>query len=213
MNKQLLTGMTIVGVAASAGVAYEAVSAIHSASAESAPASSAPVQPVSRTIVYQVGAAGQVTVNVAGGTLTVNGSAATTGWSVVAASATGAHAEVQFTDGVQLVTFTADLVGDNVAVSVTNTEAPGATTVAGQPINVVVISDSNTPTPTPAPTPAATSPAAPGSTSAPTSTTTAHSTTTTTKPAPAATTAPSSAGGQHNGGEHESGEHESGEDD
>ena len=59
MNKQLLTGLTIVGVAASAGAAYEGVSAIHSASAESAPTSSAPVQPVSRTIVYQVGEAGQ----------------------------------------------------------------------------------------------------------------------------------------------------------
>jgi hypothetical protein len=115
MNKQLLTGLTIVGVAASAGVAYAGVSVIHSVSAEDVTASTAPAQQVTRTIVYQVGGAGQVTINVAGDSLAVNGSAAASGWSVVAASATGTHAEVQFTDGVQLVTFSADLVADEIA--------------------------------------------------------------------------------------------------
>ena len=82
MNKQLLTGLTIVGVAASAGVAYAGVSVIHSVSAEDVTASTAPAQQVTRTIVYQVGGAGQVTINVAGDSLAVNGSAAASGWSV-----------------------------------------------------------------------------------------------------------------------------------
>ncbi len=197
MNKQLLTGLTIVGVAASAGVAYAGVSVIHSASAEDAPASTAPAQPVTRTIVYQVGGAGQVTINVAGDNLAVNGSAAAAGWSVVAASATGTHAEVQFTDGAQLVTFSADLVADDIAVSVTNSEAPGATTVPTGPIDVVVISDSNTPPVQPAPTP-----------------TTAHHGGAT--PGPSTTTAPSSGGDdddEHEEDEHEEDEHEEEEED
>ena len=194
MNKQLLTGLTIVGVAASAGVAYAGVSVIHSVSAEDVTASTAPAQQVTRTIVYQVGGAGQVTINVAGDSLAVNGSAAASGWSVVAASATGTHAEVQFTDGVQLVTFSADLVADEIAVAVTNTEAPGATTVPSGPIDVVVISDSKTPPVQPAPTP-----------------TTAHHGGAT--PGPSTTTAPSSGHDDDDDDEHEEDEHEEEEED
>ncbi len=197
MNKQLLTGLTIVGVAASAGVAYAGVSVIHSASAENVPSTAAPVQPVTRTIVYQVGAAGQVTINVAGDTLVVHGSAATAGWSVVAASATGTHAEVQFSDGVQLVTFSADLVEHDVVVSVTNTQAPGAaTTLPAGPIDVVVISDSKTPPPQPAPTP----------------TTSNHGGG---NPTPPSTTAPSHGGDDDDDedDDHEEDEHEDEEDD
>lgn len=197
MNKQLLTGLTIVGVAASAGVAYAGVSVIHSASAENVPSTAAALQPVTRTIVYQVGGAGQVTINVAGDHLVVHGSAATAGWSVVAASATGTHAEVQFSDGVQLVTFSADMVEHDVVVSVTNTLAPGAaTTVPAGPVDVVVISDSNTPQPQPAPTP----------------TTSHHGG----SPTPPSTTAPSRGDDdddEHEEDEHEEDEHEDEEDD
>ncbi len=156
MNKQLLTGLTIIGVAGSAGVAYAGVSVIHSASADESPAISQAPMPVTRTIVYQVGGAGQVSIAVSGDHhLAVSSSSAASGWTVVGASAGERHAEVQFTDGLQLVTFMADLVGTDVAVSVSNVEAPGAptTTAAGLPVDISVLSDSGTPQPQPAPTP------------------------------------------------------------
>lgn len=175
MNKQLLTGLTIIGVAGSAGAAYAGVSVINSASAQNAPgspattaattaASTQPQPPVTRTVVYQVGAAGQVTLAVTGEHLAVNGSAASAGWSVGGASATGRHAEVQFTDGTQLVTFLADLVDGEIVVSVSNVVA-GATAPG---VDVSVLSDSGTwlprPAVTPPSTPAATNPGHSGTT-------------------------------------------------
>lgn len=191
MNKQLLTALTIFGVAGSAGAAYAGVSVISNASAESSPANSAASMPVTRTIVYQVGAAGQVTISVTEDNLAVSGSVAGTGWTVVGASATGRHAEVQFTDTVQLVTFAADLVDHDVTVSVTNVAAPGvATTVVPVQVDVSVLSDSNPPAPTPATSP----------------TTAPHNTT------PAHTTAPSPKGDDDDD-EHEEHEEEEEEDD
>ncbi len=193
MNKQLLTALTIFGVAGSAGAAYAGVSVISNASAESAPSASATPMPVTRTIVYQVGAAGQVTIAVSNDNLAVSGSVAGTGWTVVGASATGQHAEVQFTDNVQLVTFAADMVDHNVTVSVTNVAAPGvATTGVPVQVDVSVLSDSNPPAPTPATTP----------------TTAPHNT------VPVHTTAPSPKGGDDDEGEdHEDHEEHEEEDD
>lgn len=191
MNKQLLTALTIFGVAGSAGAAYAGVSVISNASAET-PANSAAAMPVTRTIVYQVGAAGQVTITVTEDNLAVSGSVAGTGWTVVGASATGRHAEVQFTDSVQLVTFAADLVDHNVTVSVTNVAAPGVTTTeVPAPVDVSVLSDSNPPAPTPATTP----------TTAPSNTVPAH------------TTAPSPKGGDDDDHEGDHEDHEEEDDD
>ncbi len=191
MNKQLLTGLTIIGVAGSAGVAYAGVSVIHSASADESPAISQAPMPVTRTIVYQVGGAGQVSIAVSGDHhLAVSSSSAASGWTVVGASAGERHAEVQFPDGLQLVTFMADLVGTDVAVSVTNVEAAGApsTTVAAPLVDISVLSDSGTPQPQPAPTPVV----------SPSPTTPSH----------AGTTAPSASGGDDDDDEHEDDEHE-----
>jgi hypothetical protein len=192
MNKQLLTGLTIIGVAGSAGAAYAGVSVINSASAQNPPnsapvttsASTQPQTPVTRTVVYQVGAAGQVTLAVTGEQLAVNGSAAAAGWSVGGAGATGRHAEVQFTDGTQLVTFLADLVDGQIVVSVTNVVA-GA---AAPGLDVSVLSDSGTSLPRPAVTP--------------------PSTPATTNPGHAGTTAPSSSGDDDDDEDHEDEDHD-----
>lgn len=142
MKKAWLTSITVASIAGSAGAAFAGVNAIHSASAESAPASSeTPDAATLRTISYQIGSAGVVTLTTDGTTITVTESIAGDTWSLVGASPAGAHVEVQFTDGQQLVTFLADQVGDDVAVSLTNVEAPGATTTtAPVPMEITVIS-------------------------------------------------------------------------
>ncbi|MDO8391317.1 MAG: hypothetical protein Q7V57_12605 [Actinomycetota bacterium] len=180
MNKAWITSITIAGIVGSGGAAFAGVNAIQSASADSAPSvgEQALVAPSVRTVTYQIGTAGVVTLTSDGTTLTVTESTPATGWSLVSGSAAAAHVEVQFTDGQQLVTFLADQVGDDIAVSVTNVEAPGATvTTATTPMTVTIISSSGESDPAPTPTPAPTPPTV----------TTVH-----TSPTPSATTAPSS---------------------
>ena len=156
--------------------------------------------------------------------LTVTEAAGGTGWTVLSATGPATHVEVQFSDTLQLVTFSADLVGDDVVVSPTNVAVEGApTTVAAAPINVTVITTSHsgsapgstasqptTPAPTaspttPAPAPAAATPAA-STTAAPA---TAQPASTSTQPAPAATTAPSGGGDDDDDdGDYEDDDHE-----
>ena len=169
-------------------------------------------------------AAGTASISVAGGSLTVIEAAGGTGWTVLSATGPATHVEVQFSDTLQLVTFSADLVGDDVVVSLTNVAVEGApTTVAAAPINVTVITTSHsgsapgstasqptTPAPTaspttPAPAPAAATPAA-STTAAPA---TAQPASTSTQPAPAATTAPSGGGDDDDDdGDYEDDDHE-----
>ena len=138
LSRSWITGLALAGVAGSAGAAFAGMSegAGPFASASELPSTTATVEATTtsavataRTISYQVGAAGTVTVTVADGALAVTGSSAGAGWTVVGAGAPGAHVEVQFTDTMQLVTFTADLVGDDVVVALASVPAPGATTV------------------------------------------------------------------------------------
>lgn len=93
-----------------------------------------------RTVSYQVGAAGTATLTIANGSLTIDSAEAGTGWIVTSASGSATHAEAQFTDGTELVTFGADLAGtDVVVVSLTNIPvvAPVAV-VSAEPIKVAV---------------------------------------------------------------------------
>jgi hypothetical protein len=143
------------------------------------------VQAQSRTVTYQVGAAGTVTLTVANGVLTVVGAAPGTGWTVAPTITLGTHVEVQYTDTMQLVTFGADLVNNEVAVVLTNVAAPGALAPADlTPIDVSVVqpttgravSQPRAATPQPA---------------------VAQPTATQQAPKPAATTAPSGSGDDH----------------
>ena len=182
MNRSWITGLALAGVAGTAGAAYAGVAAGDSLGTQTQPAPSTSQQSATtttRTISYQIGAAGTASISVAGGSLTVIEAAGGTGWTVLSATGPATHVEVQFSDTLQLVTFSADLVGDDVVVSLTNVAVEGApTTVAAAPINVTVITTSHsgsapgstasqptTPAPTaspttPAPAPAAATPAA-----------------------------------------------------
>jgi len=163
----MISGLALVGVVGSAGAAFAGVAAHDTgtlaAQAEaptdaSGTAAQGGAGRHDRTIVYQVGTAGTVAVTVSGSTLTATNVTAGPGWSVVGAGGAAAHLEVQFTDTLQLVTFSADLAGDEVIVGVGNTPAVGATstTATSAPITVTVVS-----TPRPASTPPAPQPATP----------------------------------------------------
>jgi hypothetical protein len=203
MNRTWITGLTLATVAGSGGAFVGVAAGSHDTPAAAQPQSlvkeSALLQPVqtaqttpatpSRTVNYLVGAAGAVTLTVANGSLTINQTAVGAGWAVAGSTAPGTHVEVQYTDTLQLVTFAADLVGNDVVVSVTNLPVPGTlTTAAAEPITITEIKTAN-----PAPRSAASQPqpAAPPPVAAPAAEQ---------PPAPAATTAPSGSGddGNHN---------------
>lgn len=163
MNKSMLLAVTITGVTTSAGAAYAGVSVMQSDPVSAtvpatAVTESSVAAPVSRTISYQVGSAGTVTITVADGVLQVAGASAATGWSVLGSTSGTAHAEVQFGDGVQVVTFVADLVGADVIVSLSSQLAGDVTTTAPGVWDITVIGDSATPVPQPAPAPGVTAP-------------------------------------------------------
>lgn len=204
MNRAWKTGLALGGVLGSAGAAYAGVSAgteHASLSAEPSAAVAAAQHTATHVVSYQVGTAGSVQLTSVGGVLSVSSATAASGWTLVSSTSPGAHIEVQFSDGLQLVTFSADAGEDGISVALANVPAPGAptTTAAPAPMGVTVIADdpipgSTTPRPTPA-TPAPTNP-----TTAPTSPHTEPPHTTqpapaTTQPSPATTSAPSSGGG------------------
>ncbi|HEY7628709.1 MAG TPA: hypothetical protein VH761_16680 [Ilumatobacteraceae bacterium] len=140
MNRSWITALTLAGVVGSGGAFAGVVAATRDTPATAlAPRSVLPaalVEPTTPalaatgTIAYQVGAVGTVTLSVANNAMTLAGVVTNAGWTAVSTSGTGAHAEAQFTDVTQLVTFSADLVGDNVVVSVTNAAVPNTTAAA-----------------------------------------------------------------------------------
>ena len=119
MNKTWLTGITMAGIAGSGGLAYAGVNVISSASAESAPAAESTAPAAIRSITYQIGVAGLVTIQSDGTTLTALDPHPGAGWTFVGATDAAAHVDVQFTDGQQLVTFSADQVGAEIVRSAT----------------------------------------------------------------------------------------------
>jgi len=141
MNRSWITAVTLATVAGS-GAAFTGVVA----NSHDAPAKAQALTPVApqalvradpttttpaRTLNYQVGAAGVANLTIANGALTVNNATASAGWTLVSSSGPGTHIDVQFSDGTQLVTFGADLVGnDVVVVSLTNAADPAAVVLA-----------------------------------------------------------------------------------
>ncbi len=90
--------------------------------------------PTQRTVQYQVGAAGTVTVHNEGGQLRIDSATPGSGWTVASATDTGAPLAVVFTDGAQTVTFTATGNGLDIIPSVASMAgAPGAPIVL-QPV-------------------------------------------------------------------------------
>jgi hypothetical protein len=97
----------------------------------------------STATTYRVGDAGLVTLDSAGGVITVAWVQPASGWTVLAASNPAAHVEVSLTDTVQVVQMTADLVDGRIVASLTST----ATSTTAAPAALA-------PAPTPAPAPA-----------------------------------------------------------
>jgi hypothetical protein len=196
MNRTWITALTVATVAGS-GAAFAGVVA----NTNDTPAAAQPLPAINpqsalmqvqtkpgvttptRTLNYQVGNAGVATLTIANGALTVDNAVVSTGWTMTSASAPGTHVDVQFTDGTQVVTFGADLVGnDVVVVSITNvaaevpvTTAP-ATTAPAQPSPIAVTHTTfpaatsprpAAPAPTVAPAPAVQQPPAAAATTAP----------------------------------------------
>jgi hypothetical protein len=195
MNRAWITGLALAGVAGTSGAAFASMSGddaqvslpgelVTASSETSASAPSSSDAPIESAVTYQVGPAGAVTLTRTGDLLTVTTTTAGAGWTVLGASVPGSHVAVQFSDTLQVVTFTADVVGDDVAVMVENlpigTVAP---VVTAPPVGTV-------PAPAPA-TPVITQPA-PG----------------TTTPSSASTTAPSSGGDDDDDDEYEDDDHD-----
>ena len=126
MQRSWILGLTVAGVAGTGTASYAAMGTGTTAATAPAVTDTATSGPVLagdsiRTITYQVGPAGTATLATDGATIVVAGVSAGDGWTVVSATDPGAHVEVQYTDGTQLVTFIADLVNGDMAISITNT--------------------------------------------------------------------------------------------
>ena len=84
MNRSWITGLALAGVAGTAGAAYAGVAAGDSLGTQTQPAPSTSQQSATtttRTISYQIGAAGTASISVAGGSLTVIEAAGGTAYS------------------------------------------------------------------------------------------------------------------------------------
>ncbi|MCB0983908.1 MAG: hypothetical protein R2694_15765 [Ilumatobacteraceae bacterium] len=137
MKRTWITGLTIVGIAGTGGAAFAGMSngapmpPPFSGDASQATGSTEAMPPEHTT--YQVGPVGTVTVERDGDVLKIEGVTISDGWSLVATSVPGSHVGAQFTDALQLVTFSADLVDGQVVVNVTNQAADGVTTTDALP--------------------------------------------------------------------------------
>ena len=160
MKKTWITGITVAAVAGTGGAAFASMQATtHDNTADAAPqpaVSAVETTMAARAYSYQAGPAGTVNLTVDDGAMKVDSALPIAGWSVVSYSAPASHLEVSFTDGLQIVTFIADLTGGEVVASLSAAPAPTVPT---------------TPAPAPATAPATVAPSsqapAPSHTSAP----------------------------------------------
>ena len=164
MKKTWITGITVAAVAGTGGAAFASMQATtHDNTADAAPqpaVSAVETTMAARAYSYQAGPAGTVNLTVDDGAMKVDSALPIAGWSVVSYSAPASHLEVSFTDGLQIVTFIADLTGGEVVASLSAAPAPTVPTTAAP-----------APAPAPATAPATVAPSsqapAPSHTSAP----------------------------------------------
>ncbi len=145
MNRAWITGLTVASVAGTGGVAFATMTAsTNPASAAPTPLAAAEITTAtvaSRGYSFQAGSAGQVNLTADDGALTVDSTAPSAGWLVLSYTGPGTHVEVQLGDGVQIVTFAADLVNGEVLAGISSTPVPTLPTAPAA-------------TPAPAPAPA-----------------------------------------------------------
>lgn len=191
MKKTWITGITVAAVAGTGGAAFASMQATtHDNTAEAAPqpvVSAVETTVAARAYSYQAGPAGTVNLTLDDGAMKVDSALPTAGWTVVSYSAPASHLEVSFTDGLQIVTFIADLTGGEVVASLSAAPAPTIPTTAA-----------TTPPPAPATAPITLAPSAQS-------------------PAPSHTSAPSGSGDdeddEHESEDHEEEHEEEGDDD
>ncbi|MEN9645184.1 MAG: hypothetical protein RL238_1853 [Actinomycetota bacterium] len=137
MKKTWITGLTVAAVAGTGGAAFASMQASthdNTADAASQPAVSAVETTLAaRAYSYQAGPAGTVNLTVDDGVMKVDSALPAAGWTVVSYTSPAGHLEVAFTDGLQVVTFIADLSGDEVLASLSAAPAPTIPTTAPAP--------------------------------------------------------------------------------
>jgi hypothetical protein len=215
MQRSWILGISVAAVIGSAGATFAAIgpqdlwtSASVSAQDSTTAAATAASTVAASTTSYRIGDAGTASVDVVDGIITITAADAGEGWTVVATSAPGSHVDAEFSDGVQTVTFAADLVNGQVVVSLSNSSLPnvGSSPSSSVPMQVTQIeavpADGTHSVATPAvarPTTTHMTPTLPPTTHATTTrgtvphTTVPHTTvphTTTTHPRPTTTTTP-----------------------
>lgn len=221
-SRAWITRLAVAGVVGSGGAAFAGMSIdnpvsmpgeLAAAAISDTSTSLATVAPsTDTTVTYQVGPAGSVGLTRTGDVLTVTSVTAGEGWTTLGASAPSSHVTVQFSDSLQVVTFIADAVGDDVAVAVENLPTG---TVATVPNTAAGSSPSAGSRPAPATPAAVVTPATPATHTsstmpAPVTTQSAPQVTT---PTSASTTAPSSGGDDDEYDNEDHHDDEEGEDD
>jgi hypothetical protein len=144
MQRAWITGLTLAGVVGTGGAAFAGMSLTHTdgnAVEAQAPAPTASTMAATTSTTYRLGDAGLVTLDSAGGVITVTSVRPSAGWTVVTSSNPGLHVEVNLTDTVEVLQMTADLVDGRIVATLNSS----ATTTAA-------------PTPAAAPAPASASP-------------------------------------------------------
>lgn len=223
MNRKLLTALTVASVAGTGGAAYATVAGpatsptqgLTDASPISKPRTIAEVATAVAT-TYRVGDAGSVTMEVAAGAMSTRSVEPAAGWAVTSMSNSATHAVIVFQNAERVVGLTADLVGGQVVVSVTNDRLPGNTGEA--PIDPLIVSVVDGANGTTAITPPVTPPVIPATPAAERVDTSTHT------PSASQTTAPSGSGtsadgnhsddhADHESDDHGSGDHSDGHDD
>lgn len=137
MKKSWITGLTVAAVAGTGGAAFASMQAsTHDNTADAAPqpaASAVDTTVAARAFSYQAGPAGTVNLTVDDGAMKVDSALPAAGWTVVSYSAPASHLEVAFTDGLQVITFIADLSGNEVVASLSTAPAATLPTTAPAP--------------------------------------------------------------------------------
>jgi hypothetical protein len=134
MQRAWITGLTLAGVLGTGGAAFAGMSLTHTDGAAveaQSPGATAGTMATSTATTYRVGDAGLVTLDSAGGIITITSIEPSTGWTVLARTNPGVHLELSLTDTVQVLQVTADLVDGHIVASLTS--AGANTSVAPDP--------------------------------------------------------------------------------
>jgi hypothetical protein len=134
MNKAWITGITVASVAGTGGAAYATMQANtqHNSAAAEAPQSTELTTTTvgAQAYEFQAGPAGVVHLTANDGVLSVDSALPSVGWTLLDYTSPAAHVQVRLTDGMQIITFSGDIVNGKVTGSIDATPAPTVPTTA-----------------------------------------------------------------------------------